>query len=123
MSNFKGHWSRLKHPVSPAEVRSSPFTLERNAEIRKQAEKGPPEEASAPETRTSTSSPKYLTTPEAAHYLRLSPRSLERYRVEGNGPAYLKAGPGKRARVFYRPADLDEWLEARTFTSTSQYDV
>ncbi|MEL6227066.1 MAG: helix-turn-helix domain-containing protein [Pseudomonadota bacterium] len=67
--------------------------------------------------------PKYLTTAEAAHYVRLSARSLERYRVDGTGPRYLKAGPGKRARVFYRPADLDAWLEDRTLLSTSEYGV
>jgi len=64
---------------------------------------------------------KHLTTTEAADYLRLSPRSLERYRVEGTGPRFLKAGPTKRARVLYRIADLDEWLEGTLFTSTSEY--
>jgi hypothetical protein len=28
----------------------------------------------------------------------------------GTGPRYLKAGPGKRAKVLYRPADLRECL-------------
>ncbi|MEL7543914.1 MAG: helix-turn-helix domain-containing protein [Pseudomonadota bacterium] len=65
----------------------------------------------------------HLTTPEAAAYLGVSPRSLERYRVEGTGPPYLKAGPGKRARVFYRLSDLDQWLEGRVYTSTSEYGL
>ena len=33
-----------------------------------------------------------LTTEEAAKYLRLSPRTLERYRVTGEGPRFLKVG-------------------------------
>lgn len=64
---------------------------------------------------------RYLNSEEAARILRLSARTLERMRVEGSGPKYLKAGRGTRARVLYRPADLDQWLESRTFSSTSEY--
>jgi hypothetical protein len=63
----------------------------------------------------------YLTTVEAADFVRLSPRTLERLRVQGTGPRYIKAGRGKRAKVLYRVADLQEWLEATTFQSTSDY--
>ncbi len=63
----------------------------------------------------------YLTTSEAAKFVRLSPRTLERLRVQGTGPRYIKAGPGKRAKVLYRPADLQEWLETTTFQSTAEY--
>lgn len=63
----------------------------------------------------------YLTTVEAADFVRLSPRTLERLRVQGTGPRYIKAGRGKRAKVLYRIADLQEWLEATTFQSTSEY--
>ena len=56
-----------------------------------------------------------LTTKEAAAYLRLSHRTLERYRVTGEGPTFLKA----RRRVFYRQADLDQWLENSRRRSTS----
>jgi hypothetical protein len=64
---------------------------------------------------------RYLNTVEASRILRLSPRTLERMRVEGTGPRYLKAGRGTRARVLYRPTDVDAWLEAQTFQSTSEY--
>ena len=64
---------------------------------------------------------KLLTTVEAAAYLRLSPRTLERFRVEGTGPKFLKAGAGKRARVLYEPAELKAWLERFAFKSTSEY--
>lgn len=56
-----------------------------------------------------------LTTIEAAQYLRLSPRTLERYRVTGEGPVYMKLG----RRVFYEEQALDAWLELRRRRSTS----
>lgn len=62
-----------------------------------------------------------LTTIEAAQHLRLSARTLERFRVSGIGPRFLKAGPGKRARVLYMQADLDRWLVSYRYSSTSEY--
>ncbi len=79
------------------------------------------------ERRTASQSPggesdhTLLTTAEAAHLLRLSDRTLERFRVEGTGPRYVKAGPGKRARVLYRKEDLEAWLDGFRFKSTSEY--
>ena len=63
----------------------------------------------------------YLTAKDAADVLRLSVRTLERMRVEGTGPRYHKAGAGKRARVLYNRADLDDWLCALSFNSTAEY--
>ena len=62
-----------------------------------------------------------LLTREAALYLRLSPRTLERLRVSGAGPRFLKAGRGIRARVLYRQSDLAQWLSTHEFSSTSEY--
>lgn len=56
-----------------------------------------------------------MTTKEAAAYLRLSRRTLERYRVTGQGPVFLKFG----RLVFYRRSDLDRWKENRVRRSTS----
>jgi hypothetical protein len=61
-----------------------------------------------------------LTTAEAARVLRLSPRTLERLRVQGTGPRFLKLGSGVRARVLYDPLDLRAWIERR-YASTSEY--
>lgn len=47
-------------------------------------------------------SPRYLRTSEAARYLSLSPRTLEKHRTYGTGPAYRKIG----GRVIYAVADL-----------------
>jgi hypothetical protein len=52
----------------------------------------------------------YLTTVEAARYLKLSRQFLEaaRYRADGSGPAYIKL---ERA-VRYRRSVLDAWMTA-----------
>jgi len=46
--------------------------------------------------------PRYLRTAEAARFLSLSPRTLEKHRIYGTGPAYRKIG----ARVVYAVSDL-----------------
>ena len=53
---------------------------------------------------------------EAAEVLRLSERTLERMRLTGLGPAYVKAG----RRVLYRQADLETWIAAQMRVSTSE---
>ncbi|MEQ1718129.1 MAG: helix-turn-helix domain-containing protein, partial [Hyphomicrobium sp.] len=57
----------------------------------------------------------------AAELLRISRRTLERMRVDGTGPRYLKVGPGKRSRVLYRQSEVLAWLERQTYGSTSEY--
>jgi hypothetical protein len=63
----------------------------------------------------------FLLSSEAAEALRISKRTLERMRVDGTGPKYYKAGPGKRSRVLYRQSDILAWLTERTYGSTSEY--
>lgn len=58
---------------------------------------------------------KYLSTREAADWLGLSPRTLDRYRVSGDGPAFHRFG----GRVRYLAEDLDDWASARRRLSTS----
>ena len=53
---------------------------------------------------------------EAAEVLRLSERTLERMRLTGLGPAFVKAG----RRVLYRQADLETWVAAQLRVSTSE---
>lgn len=45
----------------------------------------------------------------------VSPRTLQRWRQEGVGPAFVKLGRAVR----YRREDLDSFLANRTVTSTS----
>ena len=51
--------------------------------------------------------PRYLRTPEAARFLGLSGRTLEKHRTYGTGPAYRKIG----GRVVYALDDLKAWAD------------
>jgi hypothetical protein len=57
----------------------------------------------------------YMTTVEAAHYLKLSRQFLEsaRYRGDGSGPGYIKLGRAVR----YRKSVLDAWMSAHDHSS------
>ena len=57
----------------------------------------------------------YLNTRAAAAHLGLSTRTLDRYRVSGDGPVFLRFG----GRVRYLREDLDEWAKTRRRKSTS----
>jgi hypothetical protein len=45
----------------------------------------------------------------------LSPRTLEKQRVQGGGPRFRKFG----RRVMYALVDLETWADARSFEMTS----
>lgn len=64
---------------------------------------------------TSPRERRYLTNNEAADFLKLSPRTLEKQRVIGGGPRFRKFG----RRVVYAFDDLVSWAEARGCDSTS----
>ena len=53
--------------------------------------------------------PRYFGPAEAARYLGLSPKTLQRMRVTGEGPPYVKVG----RRVIYDRLDLDGWAAKR----------
>lgn len=59
--------------------------------------------------------PRYLRTKEAAEFLSLSARTLEKHRTYGTGPAYRKLG----GRVVYSVDDLQAWADRGAVTSTS----
>ena len=52
---------------------------------------------------------RFLNTREAADYVGLSPKTLTRQRVTGEGPRYIK----RSKRVMYEVVDLDTWMEER----------
>jgi hypothetical protein len=56
-----------------------------------------------------------LNSKRAAALLGVSERTLERLRMDGEGPVYLKFG----LTVRYDPVDLRDWIERRKRTSTS----
>lgn len=53
---------------------------------------------------------------QAATYTSLSKSSLDKLRVYGGGPLYIKVG----ARVVYDRVDLDTWLVGKKVANTSQ---
>jgi excisionase family DNA binding protein len=61
---------------------------------------------------------RFLTTPEAASYLRVSKSYLDKLRVYGGGPKFLRFG---KRKILYRKSDLDLWAAERRFGSTSEY--
>ena len=71
---------------------------------------------STPQSRDETDE-RLLTTPEAAAYLRSSKSYLDKLRVYGGGPPFLR--PGRK--ILYRKSDLDLWVAEHRFGSTSEY--
>lgn len=59
--------------------------------------------------------PRFLRTKEAAEFLSLSARTLEKHRTYGTGPSYRKLG----GRVVYSIDELEAWAERGAVTSTS----
>lgn len=59
--------------------------------------------------------PRFLRTPEAARFLGLSGRTLEKHRTFGTGPSYKKIG----GRVVYALDDLRSWADRGARTSTT----
>ena len=57
----------------------------------------------------------FFKTKRAAQYLDLSERTLEGYRVSGDGPAFHRFGN----QVRYCTADLDAWAARRRATTTA----
>jgi predicted DNA-binding transcriptional regulator AlpA len=60
-----------------------------------------------------------VNTKVAAAIADMSPRTLERKRVSGTGPKFLKLGKSVR----YRISDIEDWLIANEHTSTSSVVV
>lgn len=56
----------------------------------------------------------FLTTEEAADYLRIGVRALENFRLNGGGPKYRKHG----AIVVYHIDDLIAWSKMREYEHT-----
>lgn len=59
----------------------------------------------------------FLTPKQAADYLRVSKSYLDKLRVYGGGPKFLRFG----RKILYRKAELNRWAAERSFSSTSQY--
>ncbi len=60
---------------------------------------------------------KLVNAEDAAIFLNLSASTLAKMRLSGKSPKYIKMG----RRVAYRITDLEDWIEAQSFRSTSEY--
>jgi len=61
-----------------------------------------------------------ITEHELSRWTRLSQRSLQRARLDGNGVPFVRLG-GRR--IGYRVGDVLAWIKERTFASTSAATV
>ena len=62
----------------------------------------------------------YITGPQLARRLGLQSQTIRAWRLSGDGPPYVRLSDGPHGRVLYRRADVDKWLAARVFASTSE---
>lgn len=60
-----------------------------------------------------------LSTAEAAKYLGLTTNYLEKLRITGGGPAFVKISGGPSGMVRYIRDDIDAWVLASRRCSTS----
>ena len=58
-----------------------------------------------------------LTTKQAAEVLNLTASTLNKWRVHGGGPQFVKLG----RRVFYRKTSLDSFVSLKAHLHTSEY--
>jgi predicted DNA-binding transcriptional regulator AlpA len=58
-----------------------------------------------------------LRTKAAAEYIGYAESTLEKKRLTGNGPPFIRLGV--RGAIVYDTRDLDDWLATRRATSTS----
>jgi len=54
----------------------------------------------------------FLSEADLCRLLRVKARTAQRWRAEGSGPAFVRAG-GRR--ILYRRQDVEAWAAARTF--------
>jgi len=56
---------------------------------------------------------------KVAQMLGIAPATLAKWRVFGNGPAYIRMGN----RILYRRRVLEEFVASRSYPHTSAYDI
>jgi predicted DNA-binding transcriptional regulator AlpA len=56
----------------------------------------------------------YLSEEEFCERYKMKPRTAQRWRSTGDGPAFVRVGP---RRVAYRLSDCEAWAASRTYRS------
>lgn len=54
--------------------------------------------------------PVFMTSVEVAEMLRMSPRTLEKMRLESRGPKYYRLGNNGKSKVLYLIDEVLEWV-------------
>ena len=72
---------------------------------------------SSPPQPVSAQTEEFLSPKQAAGYLRVSKSYLDKLRVYGGGPRFLRFG----RKILYRKSELNVWAGQRCFNSTSEY--
>lgn len=67
-----------------------------------------------------TSTPRYLTTEQAAAYMGVSPSWLNRAKLRSEGPAWICLGDKSGSPVRYDVQDLDIWMRSRRFATNTE---
>lgn len=49
----------------------------------------------------------------------ITTKALQKWRLQGGGPPFVRIGGNTRGRVLYRKEDLDVWVESRKRQNTS----
>jgi hypothetical protein len=60
-----------------------------------------------------------MNTKELSDYLKISTKTLERMRLNGDGPAYIKVG----RRVLYSDLQIETYISERSYQSTAEYQL
>jgi hypothetical protein len=63
---------------------------------------------------------KVLSVQDAAQLCNVSVSFLNKSRITGGGPRYVKFSPSPRGRVGYQLDDLERWVESKKRQNTSQ---
>ncbi|KAF0103469.1 MAG: hypothetical protein FD144_2060 [Rhodospirillaceae bacterium] len=70
-----------------------------------------------------TSTSDVLTSDQVASMLGIKRNTLEIWRCKGRGPCFVKLGTAKQAGVVYARSDVEAWVAARKYPSTSAYSA
>ena len=69
--------------------------------------------------------PKFLTTDEAAEYLRIGgnkeSQRIGLFRLRRNGLPFYKMSKERQAKILYSQDDLDSWMEERRLIEVTKY--
>ncbi len=76
--------------------------------------------AHSPQLLNLSDADRYVETPKAAKITKYTQGTLNKLRVTGGGPPFIRLGGKKRGKVIYDTLDLHAWMQSRKRTSTSE---